>query len=323
MSLYHNNPEHHQGILLVNLGSPKKANYMSIICFLKNFLSDSRVIKLPKILWYPILFGIILPFRSRRLIHSYQSILIDGNIPLHFYTDRLASKCDEITDDKTHVLSCYRYPQTSIRDAISALKAYPIRKLTIIPLFAQYSASTSGSVFDAITKELSKENFIWDIKYIHTYHHHPEFIALIADQINTYFKQHGKRHLLISYHGLPEAMLKAGDPYYCYCMQTSRLIKEMLNLTNNDISTSFQSRFGAQKWLEPYTDHVIPKLAHEHKEIAVICPGFSVDCLETLEEVNVTYRQLFMKHGGRSYDYIPCLNDSDQHAAFFAKLIAK
>ena len=323
MSIYHKNKAHHHGILLVNLGSPESASYFSIARFLKNFLSDQRVIKLPKLLWYPILYGFILPFRSRRLIHSYQSILVDGKIPLHHYTHRLAQKCDDMTGPTTHVVSCYRYPESSVAKAIESLKKYPIRKLTIVPLFAQYSASTSASVFDAVARYMAKQNFVWDLEFIHTYHHQPAFIQLIGQQIKDHFEQHGKKHILISYHGLPEDMLKAGDPYYCYCMQTTRLIKEHLDLTDDDISSSFQSRFGAQKWLEPYTDDVIPKLAQEKKDIAVICPGFSVDCLETIEEVNMTYREMFMNHGGKTYEYIPCLNDSDAHAALFAQLFAK
>lgn len=322
MNIYHNAKEQHHGILLVNLGSPEKANYISIARFLKNFLSDQRVIKLPKVLWYPILYGFILPFRSWRLVHSYQSILVDGKIPLHLYTDNLAQKCQALTDAKTHVVSCYRYPESSLTQAIESLKKHPIRKLTVVPLFAQYSASTSGSVFDAVAKYMSKQNFIWDLEFIHTYHHRPEFIQLIVDQIQDYFKHHGQKHILLSFHGLPEDMLKAGDPYYCYCMQTTRLIKESLGLDDSGLSCSFQSRFGAQKWLQPYTDDVIPQLAKDQKDIVVICPGFSVDCLETIEEVNMTYKALFLEHGGRTYDYIPCLNDSDKHAALFANLFA-
>jgi|TARA_Y200000002_G_scaffold380340_1_gene391594 ferrochelatase len=314
-NVYHENRTDHHAIIIVNLGSPATPTYFDIMRFLREFLSDHRVIKLPKVLWYPILYGFILPFRSRGLIHSYEMICDGKAQPLLETTKRLAEKMDERTPETTHVRHAFRYGKDNIEKAISELRAtYPIKKLTILPLFPQFSASTTGSVFDALSQWASKQNFLWNTKFIHTYHQHPAYLEAVCNQIKRHWKEHGQKHLLLTYHGLPKVMLTEGDPYYCYCMQTSRLLAQQLGLNETEYTTSFQSRFGRQEWLKPYTEDVLKELAKEHRKIDAICPGFAADCLETIEEVKVTYAEQFVEFGGESLTLIPCLNDHDDHA---------
>lgn len=321
-NIYHDDKSSHHAVIIVNLGSPNTASYFDIMRFLREFLSDNRVIKLPKAIWLPILYGFILPFRSRKLVKSYQEILVDGKIPLHLYSENLAHKMNELTNEHTHVRLALRYGSPSISDAIESLRKYPIKKLTILPLFAQYSASTSASTFDALATWARKQNFLWDTKFIHSYHDHPAYLTAICESIKAHWAKNGQKHLLFTYHGLPKAMLLAGDPYHCYCVKTTRLLCEMLNLKDDEHSMSFQSRFGAQEWLKPYTDDVIPELAKKHEAIDVICPGFAVDCLETIEEVNMGYRELFLENGGKDFHMIPCLNDQESHAKALLDVIS-
>ena len=322
-NIYHDDPSSHHAIILVNLGSPKTASYFAIAKFLRQFLSDSRVIKLPKLLWHPILYGFILPFRSKRLVHSYKEICQDGQMPLIKYTRNLADKMDSKTPENVHVRYALRYGDSSIAKAIASLKKYPIKKLTILPLFPQYSASTSASVFDDLSTWAQRQNFLWNTKFIHTYHQHPAYIEAISASIKRHWKSHGQQHLIMSFHGLPKSMLTKGDPYYCYCMQTVRLIAEHMGLKETQYTACFQSRFGRAEWLKPYADDVIPKLAKDHQKVDVICPGFAADCLETLEEVAIGYDQLFKDSGGYSLKLIPCLNDHDDHVRALIAISAK
>lgn len=314
-SIYHQKPEKHHAIIIVNLGSPKELTTRSIAKFLREFLSDHRVIKIPKLFWYPILYGIILPFRSKRLVHNYGSIWDNGS-PLLNHTHELAEKMDNLAPEHVHVRAAMNYGSPSIEQTIKDLrKEHPIRDITILPLYPQYSASTSASVFDRLAKWGIKDNFIPNLRFISSYHDHATWLDMIIEQIRTHRENNpGSTHLFISYHGLPADSLSQGDPYYCLCTQTTRLLAERLGLNEDEISMGFQSRFGYNKWLEPYTDDVLDKLAKSHEVIDVICPGFATDCLETLEEIKITYGELFKESGGKDLRYIDCANSSELHA---------
>ncbi len=296
-------------ILLVNLGSPNELKTSSIRSFLSDFLSDKRVVKLPKLLWYPILYGIILPIRAKRLLKQYTKIWLNGSAPLIYYTKSIADKLQvKYQNDDTLVIYAFSYSKPSINEQLQLIEnKYCITDLTVVPLYPQFSSTTTMSVFDQINKYYQNKYYLPNIRFINSFYNHIGYIDTIVNMINKY--KLADSHLLFSYHSLPVAIIKNGDTYYEECLKTTELIVNKLGITNYSIA--FQSRFGNQKWLTPSTETTVRELAVK-KQINIICPGFVCDCLETLEEVAIINKAIFMNNGGEEYNYISCVNDNDQ-----------
>jgi ferrochelatase len=326
---HQDNPQK-KGVLLVNLGTPDAPNSGSLRKYLREFLSDPRVIEIPRILWLIILYCFILPLRPKRSAKLYQSVWTDQGSPLLVLTKQqrqaLKDKCDlEYGVDKMPIAMGMRYGTPSIKTALKELAEKNVRDITILPLYPQYCAATTGSTFDGIAKQLTSYRWVPSIRFISGYHKHPLYIQALAKTITDYIEKSGMPDKFIfSYHGIPLRYLQQGDPYFCFCTQTTRLVSEHLGMDDALVMTTFQSRFGKAQWLQPYTDVTLKSLASEGTEhVAIICPGFAADCLETLEEIMEENKAYFMQSGGKVYDYIPCLNNADDHIDMMFALIGK
>lgn len=314
------------GVLLSNLGTPDLPVASSVRKYLREFLMDPRVIEIPKMIWLPILYGLILPFRSQKSAKLYQKIWMPEGSPLRVNLDKQAQKLRQYFE-KQHcpirVFSAMRYGNPSFDTVMQEIQQQGIRKLLLFPLYPQYSSPTTATTFDKIVAILKTWRYQPEFQTITDYHQHPGYIGAIGASIQDFWQNAGPpEKLLFSFHGLPEKMIKKGDPYYQQCLRSARLIAQFLKLTDTAWSVSFQSRLGRTPWLQPYTDQMLSAFPRQGiKNVQVICPGFSSDCLETLEEINHENRQIFMQAGGERFDYIPALNDSDRHIAFLAKLI--
>lgn len=306
-------------VLLTNLGTPDAPTAGALRTYLREFLSDPRVVEIPRILWMIILHGIILRIRPAKSAKLYQSIWTDKGSPLLAYSKaqqaKVAKKLQQLYGDEVEVAIAMRYGNPSIEQALKSIQAKGINKIVALPLYPQYASPTTGSTFDAISKEIQSWRWIPSLHFISSYHDHPGYINALANSINEHFATYGKpEKLVFSYHGMPKLFHSNGDPYFCFCHKTTRLVVEKLGLTTDDYQLSFQSRFGKAEWLKPYTDTCLAEFAeHGIKKIAVISPAFSVDCLETLEELEVESRQVFLDAGGSEFHYIAALNDRDDH----------
>lgn len=326
----HNNNSPKKGVLLVNLGTPDAPDAPSLRRYLREFLSDPRVVEIPRLAWLIILHGFILPFRPKQSAKLYQSVWTEQGSPLlaigKQQQQALQQKCDQHYGvDNVPVALGMRYGNPSMKSAIAQLTAKNVRDITILPLYPQYSGTTSGSTFDAVAKELMTFRWVPSIKFINGYHTNALYIQAIAKSIADYIEKNGlPDKFIFSYHGIPQRNLEQGDPYYCFCMQTTKLVAQHLQLSAEQAMTTFQSRFGKATWLQPYTDATLKSLASNGtKRVAIICPGFSADCLETLEEIMEENKAYFMESGGESYDYIPCLNSTEEHIDMMFSLIDK
>ncbi|QIW10070.1 ferrochelatase [Francisella sp. LA112445] len=315
-----------KAILLVNLGTPDNFDAKSIKKYLKEFLSDRRVIEANPILWKLILNLIILPIRSKKNIHSYESVWNKqhNKSPLLLYTENLAKGLNEKLDN--YIVDCaMRYGNPSIESKIKCLQEQGATEIVILPLYPQYSATTTATVYDEVYRVLSKLRWQPTIKGINPYYDNKYHIETISQQLKDHLHNldYTPDTILFSFHGLPQEYFEKGDPYYCHCHKTYRLVKESLqdNYPNIDFELSFQSRFGPKKWLEPYTTVKLEEFAKQNKKVAVIAPGFSVDCLETLEELAITEKQAFLDKGGKEFSLIPCLNDSQEHVEMLYNII--
>jgi len=314
------------GVLLLNLGTPDSPTVSAVRRYLDEFLSDPRVIDKPRWLWWLILHGIILRLRPRRSAHAYQQVWTEQGSPLLTISQSQADKLQTQFSTKfPHVLVelGMRYGSPSIDDALKKLKDKNVNNLIILPLYPQYSATTTASTFDAVAKVFKKWRRLPSLHFVSHYHDKPEYIKTLANSIRETWKTEGQAEkLLFSFHGLPKSYLAAGDPYFCECQKTARLLAEELELDQEQWLITFQSRVGLEQWLTPYTDKTLIELASKGiKSIQVACPGFSADCLETLEEINMENRDIFMKAGGEQYHYIPALNDTSEHIDMIASLI--
>ncbi len=317
-----------KGILLTNLGTPDAPTAKALRPYLKQFLSDRRVIEIPKVIWWFILHLFILTFRARNSARLYQRIWTDKGSPLLAITLKQAKKLQQILDQYKDVTPAIvkvgmRYGQPSIDRALKEFEAEGIHQITVLPLYPQYSATTTGSTFDAVTQALQKQRWVPSLKFINGYHLNNYYLNALENSIHEYIAEHGKpEQLLLSFHGIPERTIALGDPYYSFCQQTSEALQKKLLAENLTITMCFQSRFGKAVWLQPYTDKMLKELAEEGiKDIAICCPGFSTDCLETLEEIQVENKQVFLNAGGENYHYIPCLNDSRPHIEMMANIL--
>ncbi len=335
MSRFSSNPKYKHGtsesigILLVNLGTPRDFKISSIRSYLKHFLSDPRVIEIPRLIWWLILHFFILPFRPLTSSKAYRKIWTEEGSPLLFHSAKITKKLNlkfkEKFQQDIHVELAMSYGEPSINKALNKLHDKFVRQILLLPMYPQYSNTTSGSVYENVCTALFKRRWIPEFRYINHYHDDPKYIKSIMVSIDQYWNIHGRgEKLLFSFHGLPQKMLLDGDPYYCQCQKTARLIAQELKLKNDEWFVSFQSRLGRTQWLEPYTDQTLIKWGKDKtRTVDVICPGFAADCLETLEEIAIQNNELFINAGGESLRYIPALNESENHISFLCDLIEK
>lgn len=318
--------KHKTGILLTNTGTPDAPTTKAVRSYLREFLSDTRIVKIPRLIWLPILYLFILTFRPRKSAELYQNIWTPDGSPLRVIMNKVCMKLREkITTSTSNVYIevGMNYGSPSIHNAMQKLHDEKIDKLIVLPLFPQYSNSTTASTFDHVIAELQKWPALPALTLHRDYATHPDYIAALANSVRTFWKEHGEsEHLLISFHGLPKRFVKAGDPYPRQCEQTSRLLAESLRLANDKWTLCYQSQFGYDKWLQPSTQtlfRTLPKQGIHHAD--VICPGFSIDCLETLEEIALRGKESFLHSGGKQLRFIPSLNDSAQHIDFLSGLL--
>jgi ferrochelatase len=313
-----------KGVLLVNLGTPDVPEKTSIRQFLTEFLSDPRVVDLPRWFWIPLLRLVIIPLRKGRITAAYKKIWLDGGSPLLVYSEALCEGLQVLLDGNAKVRLAMRYGAPDIRSRLVSLRDEGVKKLIVLPLYPQYSVTTTESVFDEVTTTLAELGWEPELHLVRQYHDEPGWVHSIASSIRNFQLQHGKAEkILFSMHGIPQRLVDAGDPYEQQCRQSVSAVAEILKL-KEECQITFQSRVGREAWLQPYTDEVIKNLAESGiKHIQVISPGFSVDCLETLEEIAIRYRDLFISAGGEKFEYIPALNDSDAHVNVLASVCEK
>ena len=313
------------GVLLVNLGTPDSTNWWDIRKYLKEFLSDRRVIEVNFFLWQIILNLFILTFRPSKTAKAYKEIWMkkENMSPLRYYTEMQIKKLKEkMKNEKIIIDHAMRYGNPSIKNTIGNLQKDGCEELIVLPLYPQYAAATTATVCDEVYRSLMKMRWQPSLQIISHYESEPLYIDALVKSINKKISELSWKPDLIvaSYHGIPKKYFDKGDPYHCYCQKTSRLIIEKFNKI--PIQTTFQSRFGPQEWLQPYTDKTLESLPKEGKKnILVICPGFASDCLETLEEIAIQGKDIFLKHGGKNFDLIPCLNDSEDHINLLKHMI--
>ena len=315
------------GILLVNLGTPDTTSWWDIRKYLKEFLSDRRVIEVNPIIWQVILNLFILTFRPSKTAKAYKEIWMkEKNMsPLRYYTEMQSIKLSkEVRSDNIVVDYAMRYGNPSIASKVKSLHEKGCEDLIVLPLYPQYAAATTATVCDEVYRTLMKMRWQPNLKIVPHYESEPLYINALKNSLENKISQIGwKPDLIIaSYHGIPKKYFEKGDPYHCYCHKTTRLISE--SFTKIPIQTTFQSRFGPQEWLQPYTDKTLENLPGEGKKnILVICPGFSSDCVETLEEILIQGKESFLKSGGNNFDLVPCLNDNDDHIKLIKHLVKK
>jgi ferrochelatase len=315
------------GVLIINLGTPDTTNWIDIRKYLKEFLSDKRVIEVNPIIWQIILNLFILTFRPSKTAKAYKEIWMkEENIsPLLYYTKKQTEKISSSIKKENIIIDfAMRYGNPSIRSKISKLHEQGCENLVILPLYPQYAAATTATVCDEVYRALMKMRWQPSLKIIPHYESNPLYIDALVNSINKKINEiNWKPDLIIaSYHGIPKKYFDKGDPYHCYCYKTSRLISEKFN--SIEIITTFQSRFGPQEWLQPYTDKTLETLPKKGKRnILTICPGFASDCVETLEEIQIQGKESFLDSGGKNFDMIPCLNDNDDHILLLKSLIEK
>lgn len=306
---------HTTGVLLVNLGTPTAPTYWPIRRFLGAFLGDLRVVEACPAYWYPLLYGPILSFRPLRTSKLYQAVWGTQGSPLLVNSRRLAQQLDaELSPESVSVELAMTYGEPSIVDAITRLQAAGVQRLFVLPMYPQYSGSTTGAVFDHVTRELQKWRRVPHVHFVADYHVEPAYIEALAQSVRASWAEHGRSHLLLSNHGIPVKYVAAGDPYKAQVEATTQHLVRALALRPDEYSQSFQSRFGPTEWLKPYTDPLLAELATKGvRDVTVVTPSFSVDCLETLEEIHVASRERFMAAGGTGFHVVPALNDSRGH----------
>lgn len=302
------------GVLLVNLGTPDEPTRGAIRQYLGEFLSDPRVIEIPRYLWMPILHGLVLTMRPKKLAPRYAGIWMEEGSPLLVYSQRQAAGVRQgLAARGVHaeVELAMRYGKPSIPAAIAALRERGCDHILAVPLYPQYAASTTATVVDAVTRHAGRLRDQPALRFVKRFHNDPAYVEAQAGRIAEFWQAHGRpQKLVMSFHGLPRYSIELGDPYYRDCLDTARLLRERLGLREDEVEVTFQSRFGSARWLEPYTEPTLAELARQGvTEVDVVCPGFVADCLETLEEISQECRDAFVAAGGRQFRYIPALND--------------
>lgn len=327
-SFHHDQPDR-TGVLLVNLGTPDAPDRASVRRYLKEFLWDPRVVELPRPIWWMVLNLVILNTRPSRSARAYQKVWTDQGSPLLQISMKQAQALDirlkESHGDEITVALAMRYGAPSIRQGLDELREAGCRRVLVLPLYPQYSATTTASIFDEVTRTLRGWRWLPEIRFINHYHDDPAYIEALADSVRAWRHEHGDADkLLMSFHGIPREYFDKGDPYFCECHKTGRLLAESLQLDESQWTLSFQSRLGPKQWLQPYTDKTLQEFAAGGtRSVQVICPGFPTDCLETLEEIAMENRDEFMGAGGERYEYIPCLNDQVGHIEMLSGLVER
>ena len=314
------------GVLLCNLGTPDAPTAGATRRYLAEFLSDPRVVEIPRAVWKPILHGIILRTRPAKSAAKYQSIWTPEGSPLLVWSRKQATLLRGYLGERGHDVSVrlgMRYGNPSIASELDALRAEGCTRVLVVPLYPQYSGTTTASVIDAVTAWARRARHVPELRFINRFHDDPGYIRALARTVHQHWQSHGRPDkLLMSFHGVPERTLTLGDPYHCECLKTARLLAERLALKPDQWQLSFQSRFGKAKWLEPSTQAVLEQLGHAGtRRVDVICPGFVADCLETLEEIAIEGKADFEAAGGQEYHYLPCLNDHHAWMAALAELV--
>lgn len=311
------------GILLANLGTPEAPTPAAVKRYLRQFLSDTRVVDTPRLLWWPLLRGVILPIRSPRVAKLYQSVWMEEGSPLMVYSRRQQQALAARLPD-TPVALGMSYGSPSLASAVDDLLAQGVEHIVVLPLYPQYSCSTVAAVWDELARILAKKRAIPGISFIRDYAEHPDYIHALAASVRASFAVHGEPDLLLlSYHGIPQRYANQGDDYPQRCRDTTRELVSALGLPPERVMMTFQSRFGREPWLTPYTDETLKMLGEKGtKHIQVLCPGFAADCLETLEEIAVQNREIFLEAGGKQYEYIPALNADAAHIEMMVNLTA-
>ncbi len=315
------------GVLITNLGTPDEPTTSALRRYLKEFLWDPRVVEVPRPIWWCILNGIILNVRPRRSAAAYREVWTDAGSPLMLHTqaqtEQLRQRLEGHFGDRVVVEFAMRYGNPSISSVIDRMQQAGVRHLLVLPLYPQYSGATTASTFDAVAEDFRQRRWLPELRMVNHYHDFPAYIEALAVSVERHWQAHGRAdRLIMSYHGVPKRYLLQGDPYFCECHKTSRLLAERLGLKDGEWMTTFQSRFGREEWLKPYTDETLKGLPGQGvKSVQVICPGFSADCLETIEEIGQENRDYFVEAGGERYEYIPALNADPVHIDMLEKLV--
>jgi len=316
------------GVLLVNLGTPESPSVADVRRYLREFLWDPRVVELARPLWWLLLNLVILTTRPRRSAKAYAKVWTEAGSPLLVISKKQHAALQTLLESQQghplKVALAMRYGKPGIAAGLEELREAGAKRVLVLPLYPQYSATTTAAIVDAVADELRHWRALPELRFINDYHHHPAYISALAGSVRRYWSVHGEPDkLLLSFHGIPQEYVDAGDPYAEQCYKTAELLIAALELPAERWQLSFQSRLGPKQWLQPYTDHTLEALAKEGvRNIHVVCPGFSVDCLETLEEVAMENRDIFLEAGGKQYGYIECLNDHASHIQLFSELIS-
>ena len=316
------------GLLLVNLGTPDAPTTRAVRRYLAEFLSDPRVVEAPRALWWLALHGVVLRIRPRRSAAAYARIWTPQGSPLLVHSEALTQALQRRLavrfGDRVLVSLAMSYGLPSIDSALEHLRRQNVRRLLVLPLFPQYSGTTTASVFARVTAELARWRWIPELRFVNDYHDEEAYLAAVADSVAEHWRLHGRKHLLFSFHSIPQRYFAAGDPYHCQCQATARGVAARLDLAADDWSVAFQSRIGREPWLQPYTDVLLERYAQSGpRQVTVVCPGFAVDCLETLEEIDMRNRAAFFLRGGDELDYVPCLNSSERHIHLLEQLLIR
>jgi ferrochelatase len=314
------------GVLIVNLGTPDAPTAPALRKYLAEFLWDPRVVEIPRLLWWLILQGVILRVRPSKSAVAYKRVWTDKGSPLLVGSVGITEKVESFLAANREVVAVelgMRYGNPSLASALEQLRSKRVDKIIVLPLYPQYAAASTGTVFDEIAAVLKKWRYIPELSFISDYHLDEGYLEALCEQVSSFRRQQGSSEMLLfSYHGLPDRSRRQGDPYYDQCVATTEQLVKRLGLKESEWKIAFQSRFGREEWLKPYCSDILQQLVVEGvSSVDVICPGFAVDCLETLDEIAMEYKSLFMAAGGKQFRYIPALNESDEHVALLSKIV--
>ncbi len=310
-----------QGVLLANLGTPQAPTAKEVKRFLAEFLHDKRVVDMSRWLWCPLLHGIILPTRSPKVAKLYQSIWLEGGSPLMVYSQQQRDKLKSLLNLPVELGMTYGQP--SLSHGLDKLLQQGVEEVIVLPLYPQYSSSTTAAVFDGLAKAIKNIPTMPVLTFVRDYYNHPQYIQALANKVRASWQENGQGDLLVcSYHGIPKRYADNGDIYPLHCAETTRLLAQELGLDDSQVRMTYQSQFGKEEWLQPYTDVTMESLPGEGvKKLDIVCPAFSVDCLETLEEIAGENKELFLEAGGEVFNYIACLNADDEHIEMMKVLV--
>jgi len=315
------------GVLLINLGTPDSPTPEALRPYLKEFLSNPRVIEIPRLIWWPILYGFILPFRSKQSAEKYAMIWTEEGSPLKAHTERQTALLIEMLQSRLDTPLVVKYAMNignpSVASVLNQMTNAGCDRILVMPLFPQYAASSTAAAMDVVFAALNNMRNMPAIRTVKHYHDHQGYITALTQNIRDYWNEHGQSdQLIISFHGIPRKNLDKGDPYFCFCQKTGRLLAEALNLSSSQYQICFQSRFGRAEWLQPYTSETLENLGKAGtRRVDIVCPGFVSDCLETLEEIAIEGKKIFTEAGGKEYHYIPCLNERNDWIIALAEII--